>query len=89
MERRENRALDPGAFVSQTARVTKPAPNTLIALALTLAAAGFDVALMEGGGLDFTEESQDLYLGRPLDILGELQPQMEHHSKMMDSAEGF
>ena len=33
-------------------------------LALTLAAAGFDVALMEGGGLDFTEESQDLYLGR-------------------------
>ena len=32
-------------------------------LALTLAAAGFDVALMEGGGLDFTEESQDLYVG--------------------------
>lgn len=33
-------------------------------LARSLAAAGFDVALMEGGGLDFTEESQDLYLGR-------------------------
>lgn len=33
-------------------------------LARTLAASGFQVALMEGGGLDFTEESQDLYLGR-------------------------
>ncbi len=35
-----------------------------LTLALTLAAAGFQVALMEGGGLDFTEESQDLYLGQ-------------------------
>ena len=32
-------------------------------LARALAATGFDVALMEGGGLEFTEESQDLYLG--------------------------
>lgn len=32
-------------------------------LALTLAARGLDVALMEGGGLDLTEESQDLYVG--------------------------
>jgi choline dehydrogenase-like flavoprotein len=34
-----------------------------VTLARRLAARGLDVALMEGGGLDFTPESQDLYLG--------------------------
>lgn len=32
-------------------------------IARQLAAAGLDVALMEGGALDLTEESQDLYVG--------------------------
>ncbi len=34
-----------------------------ICIARKLAAAGFTVALMEGGDLDFTQESQDLYVG--------------------------
>ena len=38
-----------------------------ICIARKLAEAGFDVALMEGGGLDYTPESQELYVG---DVIG-------------------
>ncbi len=36
-----------------------------ITLARVLAAAGAQVALMEAGGLEITEESQDVYRGTP------------------------
>jgi choline dehydrogenase-like flavoprotein len=40
-----------------------------ITLARQLASHGLDVALMEGGGLSFTGESQDLYLGENVGIV--------------------